>query len=59
MKTLSFVEVLDASDKASSKREMLLSDIEKGLQGVKSIREGKIKSLSTSDLRNDYSNYTT
>jgi hypothetical protein len=53
VKTLSFVEVLNTSDTSSNKKETLLSDIEKGLKEVKSIREGKTKPLSTSDLWNE------
>jgi hypothetical protein len=53
VKTLPFVEVLNTSDTSSNKKETLLSDIEKGLQEVKSIREGKTKPLSTSDLWNE------
>ncbi|SHN64388.1 hypothetical protein SAMN05444395_103112 [Flavobacterium fryxellicola] len=53
VKTLSFVEVLNTSGTSSNKKEKLLSDIEKGLQEVKSIREGKTKPLSTSDLWNE------
>jgi hypothetical protein len=48
-----FVEVLNTSDTSLNKKETLLSDIEKGLQEVKSIREGKTKPLSTSDLWNE------
>ena len=53
IKSLSFVEIVSTSVTTSNKKKALLSDIEKGLQEVKSIREGKLKPLSTSDLWND------
>jgi hypothetical protein len=53
IKSLSFVEVVTTIEKSSNKKKVLLSDIEIGLQEIKSIREGKIKPLSTSDLWDD------
>jgi hypothetical protein len=53
IKSLSFVEVVTTIEKSSNKKKALLSDIEIGLQEIKSIREGKIKPLSTSDLWDD------
>lgn len=53
VKTLSFVEVVATSSSSSSRKNSLVADIEKGLQEVKDIREGKVKPLSTADLWND------
>lgn len=53
IKSLSFVEIVSDTKKNSDKNSALLSDIEAGLLEVKSIREGKQKPLSTSDLWND------
>ena len=59
IKTLSFVEILPTSEVSSKKEKALLADIENGLKEVKDIIEGKIKPLSTSDLWNEQSNYST
>ena len=53
VKTLSFVEIVATSSSSSSRKDGFVADIEKGLQEVKDIREGKVKPLSTADLWND------